>query len=1310
MNDDYDEDMKIDYFYPEPTDIELQYKLYKKREFYVHKTPERPHIESYNDIKEYRDNICARNFTLHEHQAMLGNFINPDTPYKGLIVFHGLGSGKCVFHDTKIKIRTRLNDKNNDKIFKAIDIWYNYYTYPTLDSEGGEWSKPLQDLYVESLNIETNKLEHKKIVNLYREYVNTHLRKIICENSHEIIITYEHKLYTQNGWSKNLQQGNYIYVKQNNNLEYVKIKSIENIEYKGYVYDFEVEDYHNYIANEIVCHNTCVGVSIAEKFKSMVQKYGTKITILVSGPLIKESWKHHILKCTGDTYLQYQDQSIVINNEEKIKQEKQALSHALQYYRFMSYKSFYKHVIGEKIIDKQTETGKAVYRKTDEGDFERDISIDRIYNLNNSLIVVDEAHNLTNNNYGEALKYIIKNSLNLKVVLLTATPMKNLGSDIIELLNFIRPLDSQIEKDKVFVGDKGHTLSFKNNGMDYLRNMMKGYISHVRGADPLTYAKKIEKGVKTKGLLFTKVTRCHMLSYQEKAYNKAIREAEDSLDRKSEAVSNFVFPSLSSDKKTLEWIYGNEGLDTVKNQLKSYSKLINEKLSKLLFGHTEESDLIYLSKDGKSITGRILQMPYLKLFSTKFYKALKKIERLVWSEKGASTAFIYSNLVRVGISLFNEILLQNGYLEYQENNDYQINSNTKCYLCGKTYIEHENLNQVNIKEIIKENIEDLDISDNSSIYEKTKTDVPFHKFRPATFITVTGKSTEEALDSLPEEKMNIIKNVFNNVNNVDGRDIKFVLGSKVMNEGISLYNVKEVHILDAYFNFGRIDQVIGRAIRYCSHYKLMSETNVYPEVNVYKYVIGIKNGLSTEEELYQKAEQKYLLIKKIERMMKEVAIDCPLNLNANIFKEEIETYKNCKTDFDKVRETDKEDVDLCPAICDYTKCNYICDDIRLNNEFYDPNRLIYKKISRDKLDYSTFTQGLARDEIENAKDKIKEMYLFKYIYTLKDIIKYVKESYSSEKRELFDDFFVFKALDELIPITENDFNNFNDVVIDKHNRQGYLIYVNKFYIFQPFDQKEDVPMYYRTTVSNKISNHLSLFNYLKDTEIYLQFQTDKKEKEEVQENAVYNFDDAMEYYDNRDEYDFVGFIDKELSRRKNKSIEELKDVFKIREKRAKILDKKRAVGIPTLSGSVCFSSKSKKYLENVSKKLNIDISKLETRQDICAAIKDKLLYLEKYSTKKDNNKFTYIMIPTNHPIYPFPYNLEDRVEHIKNQINKEIGMKINIEVKKEKLKPKQHEVYYIIIIKHDTKLNKYDEFLKSLNAKKDKVGWTIIVK
>jgi hypothetical protein len=1156
--------IKVDYAYPDPSDPELQKKLYEKREFYYHKTPQRPNVEDYNDIKEYRDNICARNFTLHEHQAMLSNFINPNTPYKGVMVFHGLGSGK-----------------------------------------------------------------------------------------------------------------------------------------------------------------TCVGVAIAEKFKSLVQKYNTKILVLVGGPLIKENWKQHILICTGETYLKYQDKSVYVDEAEKAKNEKNALIQALQYYKFMSYKSFYKHVIGEKITDKQSgKKGKATYRKTDEGEFERDISVDRIYNLNNSIIIVDESHNLTGNTYGDALKHIIANSVNLKLVLLSGTPMKNLGSDIVELINFLRPLNNQIERDKIFNSDKGHLMDFKPGGLDYLKNMMRGYVSHVRGGDPLTFAKRVDKGIKPDGLLFTQVIRCHMYPFQKKIYDEAAEQhKDDTLDRKSEAVANFVFPGLSSDRKTLTGYYAGEGLNLVKNQLKVNGELINKKISNELFGNENEKELMYVTQDGRSITGKILKMPYLKYFSIKFYKAVKKLERLVWGKKGASTAFVYSNLVKVGINVFHEILLQNGYLEYQEDyNNYHITPFTVCYFCGRRHGEHKlemtvenSLSETNSESEYdadkiqsKTIIENLDASETSSDYEHKErygTIIPPHTFFPATFVTITGKSSEEAMEALPEDKMNIIKNVFNTLENKDGKHIKFVLGSRVMNEGISLRNASEVHILDAYFNFGRIDQVVGRAIRHCSHYKLMSETNVYPKVNVYKYVVAIDNGLSSEEELYKKAEMKYLLIKKIERAMKEIAIDCPLNIHANMFKEEIEQYADCG----------KEGKQPCPAICDYGKCEYKCDDAKLNMKYYDPERNIYNKISKDKLDYSTFTHGLARNEIDHAKDKVKEMYITGYMHTLPDILSYVKNTYDEEKRELFDEFFVFKALDELIPITENDFNNFRDTIIDKHNRQGYLIYINKYYIFQPFDQNEDIPMYYRTTVTKHVTQQLSLYNYLKSNISYKQLKDIKGKRKGENKNLVkdeqtaYNFDDAMDYYDNREEYEYVGFIDKEISRRKTKTVEETKDVFKLREKRAKILEKKRATGIPSLKGAVCSTSKSKKYLDTVINKLGVNITKQDTRTDVCDKIEQKMLLLEKYGTKKDKNKFTYIMIPVDHPKYKFPYNLEDRVETTVNKIKNEINTKVDVTIKTEKKTSGPEKGYpsYFISVKDDAKIKDHVSFLQGLGAEKKGSNWVI---
>lgn len=1055
---------------------------------------------------------------------------------------------------------------------------------------------------------------------------------------------------------------------------------------------------------------TCAGIAIAERFKPMVQKYGTKIYVLVSGPIIKENWKDELLTCTGETYMKQQDASVYTNEADRIKAKKNAISIALQYYRFMSYRSFYKKVLGEKIQEKvktKDNKVKVIYRKTDEGEFERDISVDRIYNLNNSLIIIDEAHNLTGNAYGEALMKVIKNSHNLKIVLLTATPMKNLADDIVELINFLRPPNDLMLRDKIFTSQKNHEMDFKPGGIEYLKYMTRGYVSYLRGADPLTFAKRVDKGVIPQGLLFTKIVQCKMLPFQRETYDIAIKISDDTLDRRSEAVANFAFPGID-DKKELIGYYGREGINTVRSQLKANLELINRKIAtEILKDKTLENDtdLFYVSDSGKSVTGKILKMEYLKNFSVKFYKAIKKLNRLTWGKKGPRTAFVYSNLVKVGIEIFQEILLANGYLEYDENpNNYKIKSNTRCYFCGKSFMEHQ---QMKTEQKMKEQSRLQNISESSTEYEKNEKpsgEIPDHTFGPATYVSVTGKSTEEAAEIIPEEKQHILRNVFSHIDNMDGKFIKLVLGSKVINEGISLKNVAEVHVLDVYFNLGKVDQVIGRAIRHCSHYYMMNEQNQFPLVKVYKYAVTLGDELSSEEDLYKKAELKYLLIKKVERALKESAIDCPINRSGNIFPEELDQFKDCGTPGNL-----KEGQEMCPALCDYMECNFKCDSGSLNNKYFSTDENIYKQLNKKELDYSTFTQTLARSEIETAKSKIKELYRVKYLYTLKDIVNYVRNSYVGEKKDLFDDYFVFEALNELTPISENDFNNFRDTVFDKYNRQGYLIYINKYYIFQPFDQNENVPMYHRTVFDKQMQSNLTLYNYLKHVaKLPLNKAAKQKKEEAVSEKqlTVYDFDSVMDYYDTRDEFKYVGIIDKESSRRKSKSIDELADVFKIRDRRPKVLIKKRSTGLSSIFGSVCATSKSREILEDISKYVSIKTKAEDTRFDICERIKDKLLFLEKYSIGKDN--ITYVMIPANHPIYPFPYNLENRLKSIIAKIKDKIKFKIDITEKKNKIKVDGNDVLtYTIEITNSKDLDEFSVYLKGLGFKLEGKKWII---
>jgi len=210
---------------------------------------------------------------------------------------------------------------------------------------------------------------------------------------------------------------------------------------------------------------------------------------------------------------------------------------------------------------------------------------------------------------------------------------------------------------------------------------------------------------------------------------------------------------------------------------------------------------------------------------------------------------------------------------------------------------------------------------------------------------------------------------------------------------------------------------------------------------------------------------------------------------------------------------------------------------------------------------------------------------------------------------------------------------------------------------------------------------------------------------------VYNFDDTMDYYDSRDEYDFVGIIDKELSRRKNKSAEEMKDIFKVRPKLPKILDKKRGTGIPSLRGAVCETAKSKAYLDSTAKKLGAELKPGMTRTDICSVLEQTMLHKEKYATDKNKDKFTYIRIPANHPKYPFPYNLEDRINFIVAKIRQNINLVIDISTSKNTVKsgPNKGLPEYKIIIKKKPQLDEYTNFFKNLGAVQTKDEWHIVV-
>jgi hypothetical protein len=545
------------------------------------------------------------------------------------------------------------------------------------------------------------------------------------------------------------------------------------------------------------------------------------------------------------------------------------------------------------------------------------------------------------------------------------------------------------------------------------------------------------------------------------------------------------------------------------------------------------------------------------------------------------------------------VLIQNGCFEYNEEGNYNINDDSLDAITNLTYKE----------------------------FKKQKTNQQFY---PTIYVKITGQSDDNN-DINVEEKNKLLNNVFSQIDNINGSKIKFILGSKVMNEGFTLKFVKQVHILDVHFNLNKVYQTIGRAIRHCVHYEIASESNPFPEVEVFRYVVTLpnKSELTIEELLYKKAEQKYILIKKVERGLKEIAIDCPINYNGNILPEEVKKFEKCNG------------IKECPSKCDFTKCSYLCDDKVLNLKYYDNTTNLYKKINRINLDFTTFTNELARPEINNIKEIIKTLYRVLYVYTIDQILDYVKTNYDKDKIELFNPFFLYKAIDELIPITENDFNNFNDIIYDKYNNQGYLIVRDKYYIFQPFTENEDIFMYYRTTYKEELLHDINIQQFIELKKININ----------VKKKTKYKY--IIEYYNSKPDYVYIGILDKDNNNN---------DIFKIRQGKNNKEIKKDII----TKGIVCFNTENKKFLKDIAIKIGIKNVEKIKKIDLCNYIKLRLLYLEKYSTKSNNNKYTFFIIPNNHEKYTFPFNLEDRIEQTKELINNSVPNNVSFKLQDKK--------------------------------------------
>ncbi|VVU95147.1 hypothetical protein CPAV1605_872 [seawater metagenome] len=510
------------------------------------------------------------------------------------------------------------------------------------------------------------------------------------------------------------------------------------------------------IYHRIGAGKTCSAVNIAEKWKGK-----RRIIVVVPAALIGNFRDELRSQCADYSYL--------TKAETKIIKNLPPLNH--QYRKIMER--------SDKRIDK-------VYKIYSYHKYIMNAKENKI-NLNNALLIIDEIQNMISESgtfYKNLLNTILKAPEDLRVVLLSATPMFDKPSEIGLTMNLLRlphPFPTGSHFNDMFLNIKRRKnggVSYRGKNLTKFKEMIKGHVSYYRGAPPHTFPE-----------MEFKIVKCKMESFQYKSYLTAL-SSDDHYFRGSFRQGDIL--SLPNDFFLGERIISNVAFPNRSINVTGFN----------------------------SFRGDKLLMKNLSEYSIKFYKILKKIKA------SEGPVFFYSNFKEYGgIKSFVKVLKKHKFKNYKTHG---------AGLCR--------------------------------------------------FAIWSGDEKHE----MKEE----IKRVFNQKSNLYGEEIKILLGSPSIKEGVSLLRVEQVHILEPYWNMSRMDQIIGRAIRLCSHHDVRPYRRI---VSVYLYLATSSKGEETVDQyIWKLAKEKNKLISKFERSLKEAAVDCKLNKFANVYpgEEEIECLED----------------------------------------------------------------------------------------------------------------------------------------------------------------------------------------------------------------------------------------------------------------------------------------------------------------------------------------------------------------------------------------------------------------------------------
>jgi hypothetical protein len=303
---------------------------------------------------------------------------------------------------------------------------------------------------------------------------------------------------------------------------------------------------------------------------------------------------------------------------------------------------------------------------------------DILNKFKNSIIICDEIHNTYNtlekNNWGIAIQYILNYHPSARAVFLSATPINNNPTEVIDLLNLLLPntyYPNKLKKSDFFDTNK----KLKPGALEKIADLSKGRFSFLRDVNPKFFPSKKFIGENIIGASYLKFVRCPMSPFHYNTYKNVYT---GSLSPESQYLIDFAIPNPKD----------------AKIGLYQTSKIKSE----LIYASQQWKDTNKINFKKDKIMGEILQLKNLSHISTKYTEMLKTIIKNI--EIGAGKMFIYHNVIHMsGVLFIQEILLQNHIIGEFDSST----SNTMCSVCGKLKKEHKKEQLGGNKNIIETN-------------------------------------------------------------------------------------------------------------------------------------------------------------------------------------------------------------------------------------------------------------------------------------------------------------------------------------------------------------------------------------------------------------------------------------------------------------------------------------------------------------------------------------------------------------------------------------------------------------------------------